>query len=75
MQVGAFVDTKYGPSLQPGIIMGLEVGRARTKYIALAKKDVQENVDERYALPNFHAQGTSNHVQAQRAHQHIFWNI
>ncbi|KAL7568989.1 hypothetical protein ACA910_021280 [Epithemia clementina (nom. ined.)] len=97
--VGAFVETKYGPSVQltgPGgtnplffatplvfigvgffsLAFGMEVGKARRKYEALAKKDGEENVEERYALPNLYAQGTSKHAKAfnavQRAHQHIF---
>ena len=56
--------------------LGIEVGKARTKYMELAKKDGEDNVEERYALPNLYAQGTSKHAKAfnavQRAHQHIF---
>jgi MAPEG family len=52
------------------------VGKARTKYMELAKKDGEKDVDERYALPNLYAQGTSKHAKAfncvQRSHQHIF---
>ena len=52
------------------------MGKARIKYAALAKKDGETNVDERYLLPNLYAQGTSKHVRAfnciQRSHQQIF---
>lgn len=52
------------------------VGKARKKYADLAKADGEDNVDERYLLPNLYAQGTSKHVLAfnciQRSHQHIF---
>ena len=55
---------------------GFTVGRARTKYAELAKKDGEKDVDERYMLPNLYAQGTSKHVRAfnciQRSHQQIF---
>uniref|UniRef100_A0A6U2YMJ0 Glutathione transferase n=1 Tax=Entomoneis paludosa TaxID=265537 RepID=A0A6U2YMJ0_9STRA len=97
--IGAFVETKYGPSLQPTgpaglsplfaatplvligvgfytLTMGMEVGKARNKYMELAKKDGEKEVEERYGLPNLYAQGTSKHAKAfnavQRAHQHIF---
>jgi hypothetical protein len=54
---------------------GMSVGSARSKYIALAKKDGEKDVEERYALPNLYAQGTSKHVRAfncvQRSHQQI----
>eukprot|EP00545_Synedropsis_sp_CCMP1620_P010237 CAMPEP_0119003526 /NCGR_PEP_ID=MMETSP1176-20130426/614_1 /TAXON_ID=265551 /ORGANISM="Synedropsis recta cf, Strain CCMP1620" /LENGTH=189 /DNA_ID=CAMNT_0006955137 /DNA_START=116 /DNA_END=685 /DNA_ORIENTATION=+ len=57
---------------------GLDVGRARSKYMELAKKDGEKEVDERYGLPNLYAQGTSKHALAfncvQRSHQHIFEN-
>mmetsp|Transcript_18144 Transcript_18144/g.25573 ORF Transcript_18144/g.25573 Transcript_18144/m.25573 type:complete len:194 (-) Transcript_18144:71-652(-) len=55
---------------------GMKVGKARNKYIELAKKDGEKDVDERYGLPNLYAQGTSKHARAfncvQRSHQHIF---
>ena len=58
------------------VVHGMKVGAARTKYIELAKKDGEKDVDERYGLPNLYAQGTSKHVRAfnciQRSHQHIF---
>lgn len=54
----------------------LKVGKARKKYSDLAKKDGEKDVDERYALPNLYAQGTSKHAKAfncvQRSHQQIF---
>jgi len=54
----------------------LVVGRARSKYIKLAKEAGEKEVDERYALPNLYAQGTSQYAMAfnciQRSHQHIF---
>jgi uncharacterized membrane protein len=52
------------------------VGKARKKYMELAKKDGEKEVEERYDLPNLYAQGTSKHARAfncvQRSHQHIF---
>jgi hypothetical protein len=52
------------------------VGPARGKYMELAKKDGEKDVEERYGLPNLYAQGTSKNVRAfnciQRSHQHIF---
>jgi MAPEG family len=52
------------------------VGKARKKYMDLAKKDGEKEVEERYDLPNLYAQGTSKHARAfncvQRSHQHIF---
>ncbi|KAL7527157.1 hypothetical protein ACHAWF_002058 [Thalassiosira exigua] len=55
---------------------GFKVGRARTKYAELAKKDGEKDVDERFSYPNLYAQGTSKHVRAfncvQRSHQQIF---
>ena len=98
---GAFVETKYGPSIQmtgPAntsplfaatplvfiglgfftVAFGLKVGKARMTYMEKAKKDGEENVEERYGLPNLYAQGTSPNAKAfnciQRAHQHIFEN-
>ena len=55
---------------------GMKVGAARNKAIEQAKKDGEENVEERYALPNLYAQGTSKNVKefncVQRSHQHMF---
>jgi hypothetical protein len=52
------------------------VGNSRRKYIELAKKDDEKDVEERYGYPNLYAQGTSKHAKAfncvQRSHQHIF---
>lgn len=33
------------------LMHGFEVGKARTKYAELAKKDGESDVDERYSLP------------------------
>jgi hypothetical protein len=59
-----------------GLTHGMEVGKARAKYMELAKKDGEKDVEERYGLPNLYAQGTSKHARAfnaiQRSHQHIF---
>eukprot|EP00523_Entomoneis_sp_CCMP467_P008141 CAMPEP_0168740752 /NCGR_PEP_ID=MMETSP0724-20121128/12150_1 /TAXON_ID=265536 /ORGANISM="Amphiprora sp., Strain CCMP467" /LENGTH=196 /DNA_ID=CAMNT_0008788215 /DNA_START=34 /DNA_END=624 /DNA_ORIENTATION=+ len=100
--VGAFVETKYGPAVQPtgpsgtsplfaatpliligvgfySLALGFEVGKGRKKYMDLAKEDGEENVEDRYGLPNLYAQGTSKHAKAfnalQRSHQHIFENL
>jgi len=58
------------------LVHGMKVGAARTKYMELAKKDGEKEVEERYDLPNLYAQGTSKHVLSfncvQRSHQHIF---
>jgi MAPEG family len=58
------------------VVHGFSVGTARKKYMDLAKKDGEKEVDERYDLPNLYAQGTSKHARAfncvQRSHQHIF---
>jgi MAPEG family len=55
---------------------GMAVGQARKKYMELAKKGGEKDVEERYDLPNLYAQGTSQHARAfncaQRSHQHIF---
>lgn len=55
---------------------GMVVGQARSKAIEDAKADGETDVEERYALPNLYAQGTSRHVKrfnaVQRSHQHIF---
>jgi MAPEG family len=53
----------------------LVVKKARQDAIAQAKKDGEKDVDERYALPNLYAQGTSKVATTfncvQRSHQHI----
>lgn len=58
------------------LTQGFQAGQARRKYMEQAKKDGEENVEERYDLPNLYAQGTSKNARAfncvQRAHQHIF---
>lgn len=58
------------------LMHGFVVGRARSKYADLAKKDGEKYVDERYMLPNLYVQGTSKHAKAlncvQRSHQQIF---
>ena len=58
------------------LMHGFKVGKARTTYSELAKKDGEKDVDERFLLPNLYAQGTSKHVKAfnciQRSHQQIF---
>ncbi|KAL7524152.1 hypothetical protein ACHAXR_000453 [Thalassiosira sp. AJA248-18] len=85
---GSSLSSSYGSQLTaitPAILIGtgfwtlahgMKVGKARTKYSELAKKDGEKDVDERYMLPNLYAQGTSKHVRAfnciQRSHQHIF---
>jgi hypothetical protein len=57
------------------LVHGFEVGKARNKYMALAEKDGESDVELRYGLPNLYAQGTSKHARAfnavQRSHQHI----
>ena len=54
----------------------LVVGNARRKYMELAKKDGEKDVDERYSFPNLYVLGDSKHARAfncvQRSHQHIF---
>lgn len=42
---------------------GMSVSQARTKYMELAKKDGEKDVEERYGFPNLYAQGTSKHVR------------
>jgi hypothetical protein len=58
---------------------GMAVGQARKKFMELAKRDGEKDVEERYDLPNLYAQGTSPHARAfnavQRSHQHIFENF
>mmetsp|Transcript_22884 Transcript_22884/g.30410 ORF Transcript_22884/g.30410 Transcript_22884/m.30410 type:complete len:194 (+) Transcript_22884:91-672(+) len=58
------------------VVHGMKVGKARGKYMELAKKDGEKDVEERYDLPNLYAQGLSKHVRCfncvQRSHQHIF---
>ena len=46
------------------LMHGFKVGKARTTYAELAKKDGEKDVDERYLLPNLYVQGTSKHVKA-----------
>jgi len=88
MSYGASIVQTYGnriTAVTPAILIGcgfwtlahgFSVGKARTKYAELAKKDGEKDVDERYLLPNLYAQGTSKHARAfncvQRSHQHIF---
>lgn len=88
--VGSVAESKYGPKNGAGkgatefiligtsfwvFIYGFNVGTARSKAIKDAKADGEDNVDERYGLPNLYAQGTSKHARifncAQRSHQHI----
>lgn len=61
------------------LIHGMKVGKARAKYIEKAKEDGEKDVEDRYALPNLYAQGTSSNARAfncvQRSHQHIFENF
>lgn len=58
------------------VLHGMKVGKARSKYMELATKDGEEDVEHRYALPNLYVQGISKHARAfnaiQRSHQHIF---
>jgi hypothetical protein len=58
------------------ITHGMVVGKARAKAIEDAKADGEENVEDRYDLPNLYAQGISKHAKIynsiQRSHQHIF---
>jgi len=57
------------------LMVGMSVGASRAKYSALAEKDGEKDVAERFQLPNLYAQGTSKHVRAfncvQRSHQQI----
>merc|ERR1711971_1171824 len=57
------------------LMLGMKVGAARSKYSALAEKDGEKEIAERYQLPNLYAQGTSKHARAfncvQRSHQQI----
>lgn len=57
------------------MIYGFQIGSSRSKIIEDAKKDGEQDVEERYNLPNLYAQGTSQHVKKfncmQRSHQHI----
>jgi hypothetical protein len=89
---GSVLEAKYAPGdnanlffVTPAIFsvmgfwitsFGMKVGSARRKAIEAANKDGEKEVQERYALPNLYAQGTSKHATAfncvQRAHQHIF---
>lgn len=57
------------------LVTGFATGKARSKYIKLAIKDGEKDVEERFAYPNLYAQGTSKHVRAfncvQRSHQQV----
>ena len=57
-------------------IHGFSVGSARTKYMELARKDGEKDVDNRYSLPNLYVDGQSKHARAfncvQRSHQQAF---
>lgn len=57
------------------VTVGMSVGDARKKYSALAEKDGEKDVADRYQLPNLYAQGTSKNVRAfncvQRSHQNL----
>ena len=56
-------------------VYGMSVGRARSKYMALAQKDGEKDAKLRYSLPNMYVEGTSPHARAfncvQRSHQNI----
>ena len=55
---------------------GFSVGSARSKYMELARKDGEKDVDARYSLPNLYVDGPSKHARAfncvQRSHQQAF---
>jgi hypothetical protein len=55
---------------------GFTVGSLRTKYMELARKDGEKDVDARYSLPNLYVDGLSKHARAfncaQRSHQQAF---
>ena len=55
---------------------GFSVGSARTKYMELARKDGEKDVDFRYSLPNLYVDGNTKHARAfncvQRSHQQAF---
>ena len=57
-------------------LWGLMVGSKRSIYKEKARKDGEENVDERYSLPNLYVPGCTPHSKAfncvQRSHQQIF---
>jgi len=54
-------------------LYGFSVGAARAKYIALAKKDGEKDVEARYSYPNLYVDGNTPHAKAfncvQRSHQ------
>ena len=55
---------------------GFSVGSARAKYMELARKDGEKDVDARYSLPNLYVEGGTKHARAfnavQRSHQQAF---
>ena len=57
-------------------MQGMKVGMARRKYIEQATKDGEQNVEERYSLPNLYVDGNTKNSKAfncvQRAHQQVF---
>ncbi|KAG7340400.1 MAPEG family protein [Nitzschia inconspicua] len=57
------------------LMLGMKVSQARNKYLKLAEKDGEKDVQERYAYPNLYAQGTTKNVRAfncvQRSHQQV----
>ena len=57
------------------ILVGMSVGGKRKSFMSKAKKDGEENVEERYSLPNLYVSGGTKHSRAfncvQRAHQQI----
>lgn len=58
------------------LVHGMEVGKARKRYMELAKKDGEKDAEERYSLPNLYVDGNTKNARAfnafQRSHQHIF---
>lgn len=58
------------------LMHGMNVGKARTRYMEQAKKDGEKDVEERYGLPNLYVDGNTKCARAfnavQRSHQHIF---
>ena len=57
-------------------IHGFSVGSARTKFMELARKDGEKDVDNRYSLPNLYVEGQTKNARAfncvQRSHQQAF---
>eukprot|EP00548_Thalassiothrix_antarctica_P002497 CAMPEP_0194147196 /NCGR_PEP_ID=MMETSP0152-20130528/22581_1 /TAXON_ID=1049557 /ORGANISM="Thalassiothrix antarctica, Strain L6-D1" /LENGTH=193 /DNA_ID=CAMNT_0038847907 /DNA_START=58 /DNA_END=636 /DNA_ORIENTATION=+ len=57
------------------ILCGTSIGKAREKYMELAKKDGEKDPELRYALPNLYVEGNTVHARAfncvQRSHQQI----